>query len=304
LAIENKPIAGIIEAAGKHKLLGSPQNGRWKVGSITIKSGDGSELYLEPILNEVRDGQGNAVIQAIFRDATEEQGRQAGLRAFSAHVIRAQEEERQRIARELHDETIQSLVLLCRRLDTLQNASNSLSPSLVDNLQEVRRNAEGIVAELRDFTKTLRPPILDDLGIATSIRRLLADFVERTRIKGQLKMIGEERRLPSETELGMFRIAQEALRNIERHAQATHVAVTLTFAKEEARLEMLDNGVGFSKALVLSDFTASGHMGLISMRERAQLFGGKLEIRSILGKGTRITLFVPSADDIPKPQAT
>ncbi|MDP2932129.1 MAG: hypothetical protein Q8O05_06525 [Chloroflexota bacterium] len=91
-----------------------------------------------------------------------------------------------------------------------------------------------MVKELRDFTKALRPPILDDLGIVASIRRLLLDFTERAKIEGKLKVVGEERRLPPDTELCIFRIAQEALRNAERHARATRIIVTIAFAKNEA----------------------------------------------------------------------
>ncbi len=222
------------------------------------------------------------------------------LRAYAAYVIHAQEEERQRIARELHDGTIQSLILLCRQLDSPQGISESKSSSLNNVLREARVTAEEIVNELRDVTKALRPPILDDLGMVTSIRRLLVDFAERTKIKGQLKVSGEERRLPSDAELGMFRIAQEALRNVERHAEATRVTLTITFAKDEARLRIIDNGVGFSTASVSADVTASGQMGLLSMQERAESLGGKLEIQSNPGNGTRVIVSVPfaSTDDI------
>ncbi len=298
--LEGIRIADLIGTASEQKLLGSSQNGSWQADPLVLKLGDGPELYLEPALTEFSDGEGNLAIQVLFRDATEEHDRQAGLKAYTAYVIRAQEEERQRIARELHDETIQSLVLLCRRLDSVQDSSDSLPSSQLDKLQEARKIAEEVVKGLRDFTKALRPPILDDLGVVTSVRRLLADFTERTRIKGQLKVVGETRRLPADTELGMFRIAQEALRNIERHAGATRVAVTVTFAKHEARLDVVDNGAGFSMASSSGDFTASGKLGLLSMQERAELLGGNLKIQSRPGNGTRVTVSAPAADGIPQ----
>ncbi len=296
--LEGMRMADLLGIKDAQKLLGSSLKGSKQADSLAIKLKDGLELYLEPMLTEVSDGQGNLVTQVLFRDVTEEYGRQAGLRAYTAYVIRAQEEERQRIARELHDETIQSLVLLYRRLDSLQSDSEPLPSPLSDRLNEAKRTAEEVVKELRDFTKALRPPILDDLGMVTSVRRLLADFVERTKIKGQLKVAGEERRIPSDRELGMFRIAQEALRNIERHAEATRIAVTVTFAKHEVRLEVVDNGVGFSMVSGSGDFTASGQMGFLSMQERAELLGGKLEIQTSPGKGTRVTVSVPVVDDV------
>ncbi len=237
-----------------------------------------------------------AMTQQLAKSRDELVLRNEELRAYAAYVIRAQEVERQRIARELHDGTIQSLILLCRQLDGLQGTSESESSSLNDVLREARGTAEEVVNELRDVTKALRPPILDDLGMVTSIRRLLADFTERTKIKSQPKVLGEERRLLSDEELGMFRIAQEALRNVERHAEATHVAVTITFAKHETRLKVVDNGVGFSMASPSGNVAAGGQMGLRSMQERAELLGGKLEIQSSPGNGTTVIVSVPVAD--------
>lgn len=291
--LEGMSIADLLGATGEHKLLGSSQNGNWQVETLAVKLKDGPEVYLERTLTEVSDGQGDLITQVLFRDVTKEHDRQAGLRAYAAHVIRAQEEERQRIARELHDGTIQSLLLLCRRLDSLQASSDSLPSALSNTLRETREIAEGVIGELRDFTKALRPPTLDDLGMVTSIRRLLADLGERTGIEGKLKLAGEECRLPLDTEVGMFRIAQEALWNIERHAKATRVAVTITFAEDEAKLEVVDNGIGFSPPADSRGFMGSRQLGLLSMRERAELLGGKLEIQSSPGKGTRVAVSVP-----------
>ena len=298
--LEGTPIADLVGPENARNLLDSPRNGRGQTDSLSLKLNDGPELYLEPTLTEVSDGQGNIVIQVLFRDVTEEHYQRAGLRAYAASITRAQEEERQRIARDLHDDPIQALVLLCRQLDSVEDTGESLPSSVSGRLRKARKTAEEVVKGLRDVAKALRPPILDDLGMVTSVRRLLADFTERTGIKGQLKVTGEDQRLPSDTELGMFRIAQEALWNVEHHAGATRVAVTITFTEHKARLDVVDNGVGFSMPSVSGDFTASGHLGLISMQERAELLGGKLEIQSSPGKGTRITVSVPVADVIPE----
>ncbi len=295
--LESMRLADLVGTVSAQKLLSASQNGE-QLDSLAFKLKDGPELYLEPMLTEAADGQGNFVIQVLLRDVTEEHQRRAGLRAYAAHVIRAQEEERQRIARELHDETIQALVLLCRRLDSVEGDSESLPPSQIDSLREAKIIAEEVAKGLRDFTKALRPPILDDLGIIPSIRRLLTDFAKRTRVEGKLKVVGEDRRLPADAELGVFRIAQEALWNAEHHAGATRVDVTITFAEYRVGLDVVDNGAGFSIPTDSSDFTASGHLGLISMQERAELLGGKLEISSSPGNGTRVTVSVPIAGDI------
>ena len=297
--IEGMLVTDLLGPAGSDKLLGSSNRGNWQTDLLLYKLKNGAELYLEPMLTEVSDGQGNPIIQVLFRDATEEHGRQAERKTYTTYVIRAQEEERQRIARELYDGTIQSLVLLCRRLDSMNDKGELLPSSVTDRLQEARVTAEEAVSELRDVTKALRPPILDDLGMVTSIIRLLDDFEERSGTKGQQKVVGQQRRLPSDTELGIFRIAQEALRNVERHAKATRVTVTITFRQQEVRLEVADNGVGFLVSSVLGDLITSGQHGLLSMRERAELLSGKFEIQSGSGGGTRVMVSIPVAGDIP-----
>ncbi|MDO8568737.1 MAG: sensor histidine kinase, partial [Dehalococcoidales bacterium] len=128
----------------------------------------------------------------------------------------------------------------------------------------------------------------DDLGIVPSIRRLLADFSERTGNDGHLDVSGKERRLNRDTELGLFRIAQEALRNVEYHSKATGVALTITFADREAGLQVTDNGIGFEGAT-----TARGKLGILGMRERAELLGGKLDVYSGPDKGATILASIP-----------
>jgi signal transduction histidine kinase len=238
------------------------------------------------------------IIQTLLRDVTQERQREAGLRAYTAYVLRAQEEERQRISRELHDETIQTLALLVRRLDSVENTSGPLPSSAIEELHEARRIAEEVVNGLRDFARNLRPPILDDLGLLASIRRLLLDFTERTGVKGQLQLVGEERRLLPDAEVSTYRIAQEALWNVEQHSRATQVIVILTFKEYEARLEIRDNGIGFNVPSLRKGFPASDQLGLIGMQERAELLGGKLEIQSSPGKGTQVTASVPIEERI------
>ena len=217
----------------------------------------------------------------------------ATLRTYAAHVVRAQEEERQHIARELHDETIQTVALLCRQLDSAISAGEPLPSSVLEELREARRISEEVAKGLRGFARALRPPILDDLGIVASIRRLLLDFTERTGTKSQLELLGAERRLTSDAELGLFRIAQEALSNVEHHSKATEVLVTMTFGEHKAGLAINDNGVGFNAPPLLEGLSVSGQLGLLGMQERAELLGGKLEIQSGPGKGTTISVTIP-----------
>ena len=296
--LKSMAVAELVGRGSEQKLLTSSQKDKWQQTSLTLSLRDGSEVYLEPTHTQVSDSQGNITIQVLLRDVTEERHRQAGLKAYAAFVLRGQEEERQRMARELHDETIQSLALLCRRLDSVESTSGSLPQSAIEELREARKTAEEIVKDLRDFARALRPPILDDLGMVASIRRLVLDFTERSGIKGQLKAVGEERRLPRDTEIGLFRIAQEALWNVERHSRATEVVVTITFAGHEVRLDVKDNGVGFNVPPAPEGFSASGQLGLLGMQERAELVGGELEVQSSPEKGTTVIASIPIPEGV------
>lgn len=212
---------------------------------------------------------------------------------YANHALRAQEQERQQISRDLHDGTIQSLVVVCQQIDSIRYFSTALPSSLNEELLAIRHSVAQIVDGLRDFTKALRPPILDDLGLEASIRQLLTNLTERTGINAELEVVGEERQLPAEKETGMFRIAQEALRNVERHAKATKVTATITLTNTEAVLDILDNGVGFVVPRSRNDFASAGKLGLLTMVERAELLGGRLKIESRPVRGTRVIASVP-----------
>lgn len=275
----------------------SSQKHNWWESTLTVRSANGSEVYLEPKLTQLNDSQGNPIIQVLLRDVTEERHKQAGLEAYAAYVIQAQEDERQHIARELHDETLQNLSLLCRQLNGIETSGEELPSAVVEEVSKSKDMAEKAVKDLRNFTRRLRPPILDDLGLVASIRRLVLDFMDRTALKGQLKIVGKERRLPQDVEVSMFRIAQEALWNVEHHSKATKADVIITFGKDVTVLIINDDGKGFRIPANLESISVSGKLGLLGMKERAELFGGKLKIQSTLGKGTSIIASFPSGTD-------
>lgn len=261
-------------------------------GDLILKPNEDTEVHLEPMCSRISDSSGAPIIQLLLRDATSERQRQAGLRAYAASVLRAQEEERKRIAQELHDEAVQRMVLLCRQLDLIESHAESLPAPVVASLVDVRRLAEQVVADLRGFARALRPPMLDDLGLVACVRRLLTDLAERTRLDAQLHVVGAERRLRPDAELGLFRIAQEALWNVQRHACASQVSVTITFAEHGVGLEVADDGLGFALPPG-TDFAASGQLGLLGMRERAEALGGSLVVQARPGEGTRVSVRIP-----------
>ena len=129
--------------------------------------------------------------------------------------------------------------------------------------------------------------------MVASIRRLLVDFIDRTKIKGQLKLTGVERRLPPDIEVGIFRMAQEALWNIEHHARASNVSVIIAFNEHDVMLKVSDDGIGFDVPAVIGVPSENTQLGLIGMQERAELAGGKLNIVSSPGKGTTVTISIP-----------
>ena len=160
--------------------------------------------------------------------------------------------------------------------------------------------AEQASKELRVFTRSSRPPVLDDLGIVPAVRRLLIESTERTGMKGIFKLVGEERRLPQDIETGIFRIGQEAIRNSEHHSNATELTVTITLTGAEARLDISDNGIGFTTSPVLGSLYTAGRLGLLGMHERAELIGGRFEIKTVPNKGTTISISVPISESTRK----
>lgn len=232
-------------------------------------------------------------------------GRQAGvaienarlyenLRFYAREITRAQEEERKRIAREAHDETAQTLVALARRLESLTGAGGDPPPDWAARLEGLRSLATQALQSVRRLSRDLRPPVLDDLGLVPAIRGLVTALEQEEGIEARLEVSGPPRRLESEVELTVFRIAQEALNNVRRHAGASSVAVKLAFLPKCIRMRVRDNGKGFQVPGSIAELAGSGKLGLIGMHERARILGGVLRIESQVGQGTEVLLEVPT----------
>ena len=209
---------------------------------------------------------------------------QTALEGYVRLATEAQEEERKRLARELHDETIQSLVIIKGYLETA-SAKGSTGGSRLDNANAMlTRTIDG----LRRLSRDLRPPILDDLGLLHAIESLVAEFTERTGVSVTVTTEGEQRRLDPKAELVFYRIAQEALRNVEKHSGAGHVSVNLRLAGDGAVLQIADDGCGFEPNDVLAHREDAGGLGLRGMHERTKLIGGALRVKSRPGRGALI----------------
>ena len=208
------------------------------------------------------------------------------LRLYMQQVSQAQEDERKRIARELHDDTVQALVVISRQLDDLASGTSDISAD--DIREEVRK----VTRDIRQFSHQLRPSILDDLGLIPALKWLATQLDKNYGITVKTKVTGEQRPLPAESELMLFRIVQEALTNVRKHSRATEVTVTIDFSGETVTVVIEDNGRGFNVPDSVEDLTKRGKLGLVGIQERAQLLGGTVTIESRRGKGTRLTIAI------------
>jgi PAS domain S-box-containing protein len=248
------------------------------------------ETWVQPICTLVpAEEDHDELLQILLQDVTDRRR----IEFYAHEIVRALEDERRRIAQEIHDVSVQSLVLLCRRLDAVGlDGADPLPESAIVALAEARRSAEEVGDELRRFSRDLRPVVLEDLGLTPAIRRLVAEIEARTVVTGRFNAVGIPRRLGTDAELSLFRIAQEALRNAELHAAASQVSVKLRYGAHEVRLTVSDDGRGFDPSSQ-ARLTDSGHLGLLGMQERARLAGGTCSIESQPGRGTKITACVP-----------
>jgi signal transduction histidine kinase len=210
------------------------------------------------------------------------------LRLYVQKVSQAQEAERKRVARELHDETAQDLVVVLRHLDDF--GTNNAKLQIKDIRNEVKRILEGV----RHLCQELRPSILDDLGLIPAVKWLASDLSKNFGISAEVQTVGNPRPLVPETELVMFRITQEALANVRKHSQATKVNVRIEFEENKVIVSIRDNGKGFISTSDIDDLARKGKLGLVGIQERVQLLRGDLKINSQQGRGTELLVEVPT----------
>jgi two-component system sensor histidine kinase DegS len=258
---------------------------------------DGTEAIVELTTRLItHDGQPVA-FHNIARDVTQERKMRDSLRFYLREVLAAQEEERKRIARELHDDAGQSLLLLTHRLDAIaSDPRNKLSEPVQEELTQLHSLAVETLGGLRRYAQELRPAILDDLGLVAALEWMADNLITENGIDVDVQLDMQGGELPHEAQLALFRIAQEALSNIRRHAQASKVVIRLESAAGRLRMLITDNGKGFEVPVQITDLSIGGKLGLIGMQERAQLLRGTLSIQSELGKGTTVTVDIPLED--------
>jgi signal transduction histidine kinase len=227
----------------------------------------------------------------------ESQQREALRGELFRRVVAAQESERQRMARDLHDETGQALTAIGLGLRGLESRLGRDPEQAALTLQELQTLTAESLKELQHLMADLRPSHLDDLGLPAALRWYAAKIEERAPLKVGVDITGTEQPIAEPAKIAMFRIVQEALNNVMRHAEARNASISLEFAEEGVRVRIRDDGHGFDLAqLRRTQSSARPPLGLAGMQERAALLGGAVTVRSSPGEGTVIEAFMPYRD--------
>jgi signal transduction histidine kinase len=220
-------------------------------------------------------------------------GLQEQLRQLSRQILLAQEDERKKISRELHDVIAQTLTGINVRLASLKKEALLNTTTLAHNIDRTQRLVEKSVEIVHQFARELRPAALDDLGLIPALHSFMKHFTERTGVRTHLKAYAAVEQVDTAKRTVLFRVAQESLTNVARHAQATRADVTIEKQKDGICMTIKDNGKSF-RVEHLSLAKGRKHLGLLGMRERLEMVGGKFGIESAPGKGTVITAQLPA----------
>jgi signal transduction histidine kinase len=262
------------------------------LGVLGVASEDADTFSTDEVklLEAVGQELGIAVENARLWDDLREKERVRG--QLLEKVIGAQEEERKRIARELHDDTGQAITSLMVGLRAAGDASERTTRSRLDSLRDI---AAQTLESVKRLARELRPAALDDLGLAAELERYVSSYRTNYGLNSDLQMTGfqNDGRLPSEIELALYRIIQEALTNIAKHAHAKNVSIVVERKPSAVVAIVEDDGQGFDTRAVLESPLEESKLGLHGMRERAELVGGRLKIESTLGEGSSVFIEIP-----------
>ena len=256
---------------------------------VLLNAGDGSQMPVQISIRPLaKHGFNRATIGMVVTDMTETRRTEEMLRNLTHRVVQAQEAERGRVALELHDNITQ---LLCAILFSSQALADKLSARDGPAKREAMKLREMLgktVEEVERISRNLHPGVLDELGLVAVLRDTSTEFAARTGVSVKLACVQLTARLPADTELTLYRILQEALKNVEKHARARHVAVHLTQRGAFVQLAINDDGIGFDPDHHPASRKGKGGLGLLGMRERATYVGGALKVKSVRRAGTEI----------------
>lgn len=259
---------------------------------------DDSAAFREAVLRQVQEltSDNRRLLQSVIKS-------ERRFRTLAKAVWNVQEEERRRLARELHDGIGQTLTALANQIQRICDDARSMeNMGLKHRLADALELTRGALHDTRELSRLLRPTLLDDLGLEPALQWLARTLAERSQLRIEVYTTLGDGRLPADIETLIFRITQEALTNVMRHSGAAEVLILLTRTGTHLRLQIGDDGHGFDP----SELTAQkGAMsaGVRGMRDRAELFGGKLEVNSSAGEGTSVILSLPVEQELPTPPA-
>jgi len=236
----------------------------------------------------------------VMRDLTERKQGEEALRGLSTRLLQLQDEERRRIARELHDAIGQNLVGLVTNLTLAHKSARTLNPKARQALSGSLEVAERSLKEMRTLSYLLHPPLLDEDGLASALAWYVKGFAERSEIKVDLKVSPRFGRLPQEIETTLFRVVQESLTNVHRHSKSPTASIRLSRRATGVKLEITDKGQGMPTKALHSGNQNSGQLGvgIMGMSERARQLGGRLEIDSSR-RGTTVRVVIPLREVVP-----
>jgi signal transduction histidine kinase len=229
-----------------------------------------------------------------FNEMVEQISRfQAGLRQYVAAITKSQEEERRRIARDLHDDTTQALIAIGQRVELARDLIPESPTEATEQLRDLRKMVTRTIDSVRQFSRDLRPTALEDLGLVPALQYLVNNYMQKGGVTASLEVKGSPDGLTPDLEVTLYRILQECLMNVHKHAQATTVSVVAEFLPQLAIITVTDNGTGFTVPEEVADLARQGNYGLLGLRERAQLVGGQMIINSRPGEGTQVQAILP-----------
>jgi PAS domain S-box-containing protein len=262
--------------------------------NVQLNASDGSQMPVQISVHALAGNRfGPATLGMAVTDMTESRNNEQRLRTLSHSLVRAQEAERGRVALELHDHITQLLCAILVRSQALaDNLSASDRPSRLEAIK-LREMLGYTAEEVERISRNLRPSVLDELGLAVVLRETGVEFADRTGVPLKLACVQLTARLEADTELTLYRILQEALKNVEQHARARHVTVCLKLQGRFVQLAINDDGIGFKPEQSTVRRNGKSGVGLLSMRERATSVDGALNVASAPGKGTTVTARIP-----------
>lgn len=264
---------------------------------LRLVSKDGTERTAD-VVSSLLEEEDGTIVQAIARDVTAQKRAQEDLRAYADRAILAQDEERKRIARELHDETAQALASLGMDIGALIKNKGLSLMQISGSLETLQTKTEAILEGVSALSQALRPPMLEEFGLLAALRGLVDELNRQQQTVARFDIEGTSRRLTPDAEIAMYRIAQEALSNVRKHAEASECSLVMRYSPRKVVLEIRDNGRGFEFPEPADNLASSRKLGLAGMQERAKLIGGKLTIKSHPGKGTAVRMELPTANAV------